>query len=215
MSLASDIRNALSDGKQALFRTTPFGDWLDVTMHGGDPMLIHMFMQRQIEVSNADVEELYYDIGGHIRRFGREEFLLVTGLRFGPQPTISAVHGDAFIRRVFPGSVTCAPRGQPLRLKISDVRARFHDMSSLSDEDVVRVCSILMVEMAFLGHQPHQYVTDVVVRAVEDFNTWNEYPWGSLIWSATYKQMDGAFTRREEPSGKMTMSGFLYAFKVR
>ncbi|KAJ9543125.1 hypothetical protein OSB04_022832 [Centaurea solstitialis] len=202
MSLASDIRNALSDDRRALFRTTPFGDWLDVTMH------------RQIEVPNAEVEELFFDIGGHIRRFGREEFMLVTGLRFGPQPTIGAVHGDAFIRRVFPGSVIGAPRGQPLRLKISDVRARFHDMSGLSDEDAVRVCSVLMVEMAFLGHQPHHYVSDVVVRAVEDLDTWNGYPWGSLIWSATCKQMDGAFMRRVEPSLKMTMSGFLYAFKI-
>ena len=68
-------------------------------------MLLTMFLQRQVPVQGALPEELHFSIGGHIRRFGREEFMLVTGLRFGPRPHLSRILGDAFIRRLFPDSV--------------------------------------------------------------------------------------------------------------
>jgi len=94
------------------------------------------------------------------------------------------------------------------------VLALYEDMTGLSDEDVVRICSILMVEVVFLGHQAHTYVSDVVLRAVHDMDIWNEYPWGSHIWTITYKHMDGAITRRTDISSKISIYGFLYAFQV-
>ena len=92
--------------------------------------------------------------------------------------------------------------------------ALYEDMTGLSDEDAVRICAILMVEVVFLGHQAHTYVSDVVLMDVYDMDIWNEYPWGSHIWTITYKHMDGAINRRTDISSKISIYGFLYAFQV-
>ena len=84
-------------------------------------MLLTMFLQRQVPVQGALPEELHFSIGGHIRRFGREEFMLVTGLRFGPRPHLSRILGDAFIRRLFQDSIVGIGRDQAFRLRISYV----------------------------------------------------------------------------------------------
>ena len=100
-------------------------------------------------------------------------------------------------------------------MKVSELLHLYDDMSDLDDEDVVRICSLVMVEMVFLGRQQHQYVDDVLLNVVHDLGVWNEYPWGSYIWSVTYRHMDGAIDRRfEQVSNKMTIYGFVHAFKV-
>lgn len=216
VALCEVIRGRLTERAEELFRLTPFGRWLDVRSYGGDAMLINLFLQRQVEEAGAEPETLYYDIGGHRRRYGREEFLLITGLPFGVLPDYRAGLGNAFIRRLFPHALSQPHAEAPFRVKISAVYDMFEEMDDLSDEDKVRVCCIIMVELVFLGRQPHQYVSPEVVRAVHDLDALSEYPWGSFIWSFTYGHMNGAFVRRADRVGnKMSISGFLYAFKVR
>jgi len=178
-------------------------------------MLIVLFLQKQVQVTNPDPETLYFSIGPHFRHFGREEFMLLTGLPFGNLPNLSHRDGNAFVRRLFPHSVLGVPRDQPIRLKVSQLLNLYDDMSGLDDEDVVRICSLVMVEMVFLGRQGHQYVDDVLLNAVHDLGVWNKHPWGSYIWSATYNHLDGALDIRvKEVSNKMTIYGFVHAFKV-
>ncbi|GJY80640.1 hypothetical protein Tco_0493391, partial [Tanacetum coccineum] len=50
-------------------------------------VLIHFMSCRQVERSREDtvVVPLTYHVNGHYIEFGREEFCLITGLRFGPE----------------------------------------------------------------------------------------------------------------------------------
>ncbi|KAJ9556894.1 hypothetical protein OSB04_011508 [Centaurea solstitialis] len=90
----------------------------------------------------------------------------------------------------------------------------YSDMSDLEVEDKVRIGSLLMVEKVFLGHQDHVYVDNVLLNVVNDLDVWNDYPWGSYIWSFTYKLMDGAFERRlAQDCDAMTLYGFQHAFE--
>lgn len=117
-------------------------------------------------MENPDPETLYYRIGPFQRRYGREEFMLLTGLPFGILPALNQWDGNAFIRRLFPHTVLNARRDQPLRLKLSDLMELYANMSHLAVEDRVRICSLVMVEKVFMDHQNHLYVDDVLLNVV-------------------------------------------------
>ena len=107
--------------------------------------------------------------------------MLVTRLPFGMWSQLSSIHCDAFIRRLFPDFILGVHRDQHLRLRVSSVLNLYENTSGLFDEDVVHICSIVIVETVLLDCQPHQYVSNIVVRVVDDTDIWNDYPWGSLI----------------------------------
>ena len=90
LSGAAEIKGKLSDAGQSLFRLSPLGHWLDFTHKSrGDPLLIVLFLQQQVQVTNPDPETLFFSIGPHTRRFGPAEFMLLTGLPFGSRPSLS------------------------------------------------------------------------------------------------------------------------------
>ncbi|KAI3692248.1 hypothetical protein L6452_32061 [Arctium lappa] len=91
-------------------------------------------------------------------------------------------------------------------------------MQYLSDEDVVHICLVVMVEVMFMGRELNQLVSDTVLRAVDDLMTFDSYPWGSHIWTHTYNSLHLATARRHTQKNKhiskSTLSGFAHALKV-
>lgn len=51
--------------------------------------------------------------------------------------------------------------------------------SGLSDEDVVQVCLLILLELGFLGQETTLVVNDELLRLVDDLDAWNNYPSGS------------------------------------
>ena len=104
-------------------------------------------------------------------------------------------------------------------MKIKDVVRVFGMLGTLedhlSDEDVVRVCLLLRIDRLFLGRDGPLPMANTLLQAVEDFQSWNQLPWGSYVWTATYNQMHRAIGKRVgDRRKKMMMTGFLFAFKV-
>ncbi|KAJ9553398.1 hypothetical protein OSB04_017443 [Centaurea solstitialis] len=91
-----------------------------------------------------------------------------------------------------------------------------NNFSNLTDEDAVCVGLLLVLDLVFLGRQKDYTVQNWTLQLVEDINSWNWYPWGSLIWRVTFQQLYNAISKRryenKEPK-KYTLSGFIYAFK--
>lgn len=203
---------SFDNGKQLAFRRTPFGPWLDLAMSGHDPMLVNMFLQMEVSATNAEPDELYFDVYGHALCFGRREFCLITGLRFGPPSSLPSLPTESFVSRVFPDE-------DPKSLKTSTVyeRMMLNYISDLPQDDAIRVCLVVMVELVFMGRELRQFVNQKVLRAVEDLRVFCNYPWGEYIWGHTFKQMHKAYSRRAKKNelSAWTMSGFTYAFKVR
>ena len=48
--------------------------------------LFHILLCRELNYPGARPDEMWFWVGQRAVRFGKEEFLLVTGLRFGPMP---------------------------------------------------------------------------------------------------------------------------------
>ncbi|GKD60110.1 hypothetical protein Tco_1297619, partial [Tanacetum coccineum] len=109
VKLLEEIKDRLerNPNRERLFRKTVFGPWLDILSHDNDNHLMHYVLQHQVYVSKipSDCPPLIFHIGDHWLQFGRKEFCLITGFRFG---TVSEKHkkSSPFCERVFPEKIT-------------------------------------------------------------------------------------------------------------
>ena len=99
--------------------------------------------------------------------------------------------------------------------------------NALTNEDAVKVCLLLVAEIVFIGRGPWYNVPNHLLELVEDFRSWNAYPWGEFLWRRFYKNLVNVVDRhyksfykkkkQVDPTKMATynLSGFMWAFKVR
>ncbi|GJW62066.1 phospholipase-like, aminotransferase-like mobile domain protein [Tanacetum coccineum] len=113
----------------------------------------------------------------------RREFCIVTGFKFGLLSFREYSNSDIpFRNRLFPKKIG-------YDVKIIDVLALLKDeekFSKVSDEDVIRVCLLLSLEVIFMGRELVSVVDDVFLRMVNNLDAWNSFPWGKHIWRKLY-----------------------------
>nr|GEU35837.1 phospholipase-like protein [Tanacetum cinerariifolium] len=155
---------------------------------------------RQTDDENADDENipLYYHINKDFSiPFGREEFCLVTGLRFGVQNWAECDTKERipFRRRVFSSYLD----GQPITA--IDIVNMIVDQSfaQLYDDDVVSLCCLGILQLVILGVESRRVVLDWMLRLANDRVAWKKYPWGSYVWPTLYSQLRNANIKRWSP----------------
>ncbi|GJT07033.1 phospholipase-like protein [Tanacetum coccineum] len=187
-------------------------------------VLIHFMSCRQVERSPEDtvVVPLTYHVNGHYIEFGREEFCLITGLRFGPEFSDRYEVGPIPFRRlVFDSDKDGGHVNGQMLLDIINGE----EFDNLHDEVAVAVCQLAVLHFVLLGRQLAHNIPDWWLRLIDDKNgTWEIYPWGTLVWAQLYGQLENANVVRAEKlyaaqnrpiprAAKYTLSGFTWAFK--
>ncbi|GJU88117.1 hypothetical protein Tco_1300540, partial [Tanacetum coccineum] len=101
------IKGKLDYNRRKIFRTTCFGIWLDLAYFDHESHMIDYMLQKQCLVNDAHYDmPLTYYVNGRGLHFGRREFCLITGFRFGAVSFSSYSKGDMkFKERVFPHRV--------------------------------------------------------------------------------------------------------------
>ncbi|GJU67965.1 phospholipase-like protein [Tanacetum coccineum] len=188
-------------------------------------VLIHFMSCRQVERSPEDtvVVPLTYHVNGHYIEFGREEFCLITGLRFGPEFSDRYEVGPIPFRRlVFDSDKDGGHVNGQMLLDIINGE----EFDNLHDEVAVAVCQLAVLHFVLLGRQLAHNIPDWWLRLIDDKNgTWEIYPWGTLVWAQLYDQLENANVVRAEKlyaaqnrpiprAAKYTLSGFTWAFKI-
>ncbi|GKC55418.1 hypothetical protein Tco_1078163 [Tanacetum coccineum] len=176
--------------REALFRQSCF-DWvLDQTDFIENCILIHFMLGRQIYDENDDENvPLYYHINKDFSiPFGREEFCLVTGLRFGVQnwAEYDTKQRIPFRRRVFPSYLDGQPiTGNNIANMILD-----ESFAQLYDDDVVGLCCLGILQLVILDEDVAKkysifgytwaFKTWILesyrVTAIRYFDRYNRYP---------------------------------------
>ncbi|GKF83703.1 hypothetical protein Tco_0248601 [Tanacetum coccineum] len=99
-------------------------------------------------------------------------FCLVTAFKFGFLSFREYRNGDIpFCNRLFPKKIG-------YDVKIIDVLALLEDeekFSKVSDEDAIRVCLLLSLEVIFMGRELVSVVDDVFLRMVDNLDAWNSF----------------------------------------
>ncbi|GJR47675.1 phospholipase-like, aminotransferase-like mobile domain protein [Tanacetum coccineum] len=165
---------------------------------------------------------LIYSVNGHTFHFGRREFCLISGFKFGFLSFRKFREGDiTFHDRVFLEKIGEYLKNIDLLSLIED-EYRF---SSLSDPDSIRVCLLLSLEVIFMGHELGSAVDDVFLKMVEDLDVWNDFPWGEHMWRELYGAIRNVNLNHQQGHHKAlemnpnfvptySLSRFLLSFKI-
>lgn len=74
----------MNEKRRNLFRSTCFGRWLDIFFFDHESHMVDYILQKQGYVDDAHFDmPLIYHVDGRSLHFGRPEFCLITGFRFG------------------------------------------------------------------------------------------------------------------------------------
>ncbi|GKD07717.1 phospholipase-like protein, partial [Tanacetum coccineum] len=218
------FKEKLNENRRKLFRKSCFGKWLDISFYDNEPHFIDYILQKQVFVDDAHYDmPLVYNVEGRFLHFGRPEFSLITGLHFGTYSFRKFKSGDVtFVSRVLP---------YKLGLKVSnlDLLGLIEDEELFGklddDDDAVRVCLLLALEVIFIGKKLVDEVPDTLMRLVENLVVWNDFRWGEYIWRHLYDQIMNVVNKNKWEHLKglsksqnyvptYTLSGFVWSFKV-
>nr|GEU30919.1 hypothetical protein [Tanacetum cinerariifolium] len=174
---------------------------------------------------NENVSLYYYMFDSFQIQFGREEFYLVTGLKFGVEYWADYDGEDGpipFRRQVFPSSLD----GKHITWRNVEELIKSKSFSKLDDDDVVSLCCIDILQLVLLGVEDRRAVPNWILRLANDRDGWDDYSWGSYVWPTLYYQLKDANVKRwlplyaTEPTNEVdkksySIFGFTWAFKGR
>ena len=218
------MKDRLDQPRRIMFNDTCFGPWLDLTYVDNEEGLVHYMLQKQFYQTNESYDlPLVYHLNGHSLVFGRHEFCLLTGFRFGMVSFRKWRYGPIpFVDRVFPHKID-------EHVKLIDIFQLIEDEEAfikLSDEDAIRVCLLLTLDVIFMGKDLGSIIDDIFLRMVEDLDEWNSFPWGELVWRQLYDSIRNVSSNHIPGYRKITgniesddlptysLKGFVAAFKV-
>nr|GEX06774.1 phospholipase-like protein [Tanacetum cinerariifolium] len=70
--------------------------------------------------------------------------------------------------------------------------------SKLSDDDAIRLCLLLAVEVIFMGRLLTFKVDDTLFRLVENLEAWNLFSWGEHLWCHLYDEIKNLKQRHSD-----------------
>ncbi|GJU43566.1 phospholipase-like protein, partial [Tanacetum coccineum] len=168
---------------------------------------------------------LYYHMYDNFQiQFGREEFCLVTGLKFGVEYSDDYDDKDKpipFRRRVFPSRLD----GKRITGKDVEDLIDSNSFKKLDDGDAVSLCCIGILQLVLLGLEDRRPVHNWILRLANDRDGWDAYPWGSYVWPTLYYSLKDANVKRwlplyatesttEDDKKTYSLLGFTWAFKT-
>nr|GEW23170.1 phospholipase-like protein [Tanacetum cinerariifolium] len=138
--------------------------------------------QHKFDDSHNDMAFIYY-IEGHSLHFGRSEFALIIGMRFGTISIGLYTSGDLkFCNRVFSHKLGLIVTNLDVIGVIEDEEM----FGKLCDEDSIRLCLILALDVIFMGRLLTCPVDDTLFWLVKNLEAWNVFSWGEHVWTHLY-----------------------------
>ncbi|GJW01162.1 hypothetical protein Tco_1556413 [Tanacetum coccineum] len=185
--------------------------------------IFHYILQKQVFMDDAHYDmPLVYNVEGLFLHFGRPEFSLIIGLHFGSYSFRKFKSGDVpFVSTVLPHTLDLKVSNLDLLGLIKDEEL----FGKLDDDDVVRVCLLLALEVIFIGKKLVDEVPDTLMRLVENLVVWNDFRWGEYIWRHLYDQIMNIVNKKkwEHLQGlskarnsvpTYTLFGFVWSFNI-
>ncbi|CAA0809716.1 Domain of unknown function (DUF1985 [Striga hermonthica] len=200
-STINDIKRTLTTAQLEAFRRTPFGKFLDLPHCIVQNQLINHILLREVHQNRSD--EVWFDFGGKLLRFGIEEFAVITGLKcIGKTkklniPKISGGLHDKFLDGV--------------ELSRNHIRWQFLKKAWSCDEDAVKFAKLHLLANFLMGSQEALRIDRCYVDLI-DSPECDDHAWGKEVFDFTLYYLKKSIHSREQmhiyekPEG----SGYLY-----
>ncbi|KAL6557873.1 hypothetical protein OROMI_018223 [Orobanche minor] len=198
-STVGDIRCCLeSFGKQAIreMAKSAFGHYMklpDIVARSGK--VLHYMISRQVTVrTELDKTCLWFKVTGKVLRFSRVEFILISGLKFGPAKTNPYMMNDKIpADSVYARLLNSTPI-LPVNLRTNFIDKKFKVNKvevKGSEADYLKLTKVLMASMYVVGLDPNKMkIPNWMWALVEDNEAWEQFPWGSLSYQFLIGQIN-------------------------
>ncbi|KAL6535112.1 hypothetical protein OROMI_026486 [Orobanche minor] len=190
-STVGDIRCCLeSFGKQAIREMTKyvFGHYMklsDIVTRSGK--VLHYMISRQVTPRpELDKTSLWFKVKGKVLRFSRVEFVLISGLKFGPAKVNPYMMNDKIpVDSVYARLLDSTPiLPVTLRTKFIDKKFKVNKVEVKGSEaDYLKLAKVLMASMYVVGLDPNKTkIPNWMWALVEANEAWEQFPWGSMSY---------------------------------
>ncbi|KAI5338385.1 hypothetical protein L3X38_017656 [Prunus dulcis] len=197
-SLAA-IRAKLSAEQLEQFKTSCFGHLLNIDKIQFSGQIVHGVVLRRVAGQGVKgLDGLSFLIGCDVAQFTRQDFCLITGLRFGEVHEVSSGESDEIRlqkRYFIDEGITCNA--------LEEVFLRCTE-----EDDIYKLALVYFAELVVLGMDKHLNINLNYLILVEDLDAFNRYPWGSVSFDKTQDSLFSAPTKylksfeKEEGRGK-------------
>ncbi|BBG96688.1 hypothetical protein Prudu_005560, partial [Prunus dulcis] len=145
-----------------------------------------------------DLDGLSFLLGCDVAQFTRQDFCLITGLRFGEVPEVSSGESDEIRlqkRYFIDEGITCNALEEAF-------------LRCTEEDDIYKLALVYFAELVVLGRDKHLNINLNYLTLVEDLDAFNRYPWGSVSFDKTQDSLFSAPTKyvksfeNEEGRGK-------------
>ncbi|EOY18324.1 Uncharacterized protein TCM_042921 [Theobroma cacao] len=124
--------------------------------------------------------ELWFAIGKSKARLSKQEFCLITGLKFGPMLDVFRrpyeVAADGIHARYWNGQDS---------VKLQALLDTFRRSNFKRPRDATKMAFVLIANNILFGQYYRIRVTPWLLSLVEDIDAWNVFPWGHYVWKLT------------------------------
>ncbi|KAI5348827.1 hypothetical protein L3X38_001714 [Prunus dulcis] len=197
-SLAA-IRAKLSAEQLEQFKTSCFGHLLNIDNIQFSGQIVHGVVLRRVAGQGVkDLDGLSFLLGCDVAQFTRQDFCLITGLRFGEVPEVSSGESDEIRlqkRYFIDEGITCNALEEAF-------------LRCTEEDDIYKLALVYFAELVVLGRDKHLNINLNYLTLVEDLDAFNRYPWGSVSFDKTQDSLFFAPTKyvksfeNEEGRGK-------------
>ncbi|KAL6501094.1 hypothetical protein OROHE_025291 [Orobanche hederae] len=165
------------------------------SMVGDIRCLLHYMISRQVTARpELDKTSLWFKVKGKVLRFSRVEFVLISGLKFGPAKTNPYMMNDKIpTDSVYARLLDSTPiLPVNLRTKFIDKKFKVNKVEVKGSEaDYLKLANVLMASMYVVGLDPNKTkIPNWMWALVEDNAAWEQFPWGSLSYQFLIGQIN-------------------------
>ncbi|CAL2240348.1 unnamed protein product [Prunus armeniaca] len=216
------IRAKLSAEQLEQFKTSCFGHLLNIDKIQFSGQIVHGVVLRRVAGQSVkDLDVLSFLIGCDVAQFTRQDFCLISGLRFGEVPEVSSGESDEIRlqkRYFIDEGITCNALEEAF-------------VKCTEEDDVYKLALVYFAELVVLGRDKHLNINLNYLTLVEDLDAFNRFPWGLVSFDKTQDKGRGkgkskvtGTSRRNEKGkkdnhgevqrGGWSFKGFTYAFQI-
>ncbi|KAL3626931.1 hypothetical protein CASFOL_029242 [Castilleja foliolosa] len=211
-----DINNRL--GKQTLerFRESCFGAYLHYSRSQVPATVMHLMFRQQVIKEGAEKDELWFLVGDTFVRFSKYEYVLVTGLRFGPTNFDPNADRDIPNNGVYRKFIDSHNKFSKKGAKYTFVLDLFNNppkelRRSKERESLLKIAKVLFVHGFFVAIDKRYCIANWVWSLVEYENERETFPWGAYSFQILMYRMKNAKAKAGDKDN-YHIYGFSHAF---
>ncbi|KAK0576144.1 hypothetical protein LWI29_012617 [Acer saccharum] len=165
----------------------------------------------QIFIPGGSKDELWFALGKTKARFGKREFCLCMGLKFGRLSDIPSREYE-----LVPGGIHARYFQGRKKVVIADLKAPFMAEDFDRPHDALKLALLLFANRVLFGQDDRNQVAYWMFSLVEDVQAFNNFTWGHYVFKMTLHYIRQGFKVLADPlrlTTRYNLYGFIWALQ--